>query len=100
MHLVRDIKHRYRYTDEQLQAIARCKKSAHRIFSDISGRDVSEQDKNPESRVAMFEDGDAFDSSQNLAASIIAKLSGIPVQEIYQDTLYPVSGVENCICSG
>lgn len=100
MHLMHGIKHRFRYTDEQLQAIARCKKNAHQMFPDISVCEVSRQDKAPESKVPMFEEGGAFDSSQNLAASIIAKLSGVPVQEIYQDTFYPVTGVENCVCEG
>lgn len=48
----------------------------------------------------MFTGGNTFDCDRNLAASIIAKLSGVSVDEVRVDSIYEIKDAENCFCYG
>ena len=90
MHLIPNFRRGAKRTKKNLEAMVNHSDEMSDCVTDM----VTEEDRK------IYTGGDPFDCSENLTASIIAKLSGVPVEKIYADTLYAIRGVENFTCKG
>ena len=99
MHLIlRGIPGRFRRAKERLQALG---SNVNRTEAELPNDEIEcTTEVTSDMTGQIFTGGDAFDCSENLAASIIAKLSGVPIETICADTPYEILGVENCVCIG
>ena len=96
MHLIRGVPGRFRCAKKRLPKRDR---DSHRAGVDLRNGNLEHVEEETSDKEAnIFTGGGAFDCSENLAASIIAKLSGMAVEEICVDTAYEIRGVQNCIC--